>query len=64
MNFGLSRGIAVSPSLIGTALSRFLTSKTVGVLTNVPGPRTPMTLAGAVVDGVVGWAPSSRRRRR
>ena len=59
MNLGLSRGIAVSPSLIGTALSRFLTSKTVGVLTNVPGPRTPMTLAGAVVDGVVGWAPSS-----
>jgi WS/DGAT/MGAT family acyltransferase len=59
MNFALSRAIAVSPSLLGTALSRFLTAKTVGVLTNVPGPRAPMTLAGAVVDGVVGWAPSS-----
>lgn len=59
MNFGLSRGIAVSPSLVGTTLSRFLTGKTVGVLTNVPGPRAPMALAGAVVDGVVGWAPCS-----
>lgn len=59
INFGLSRGIALSPSLLGTAVSRFLTSKTVGVLTNVPGPRVPMALAGAVVDGVVGWAPCS-----
>jgi WS/DGAT/MGAT family acyltransferase len=59
MNFGLSQAIAVSPSILGTALSRFLTAKTVGVLTNVPGPRTPMSLAGAVVEGVVGWAPSS-----
>lgn len=29
------------------------------MLTNVPGPRQPMTLAGTEVDGVLGWAPCS-----
>ena len=29
------------------------------MLTNVPGPRTTMDLAGAPVAGVVGWAPTS-----
>lgn len=58
----VARGIAVSPSPFGTGLSRMLAGKAVGVLTNVPGPRTPMALAGAPVAGVVGWAPSSGRQ--
>jgi len=37
-------------------------ARAVGVLTNVPGPRTRMTLAGAEVDGIVGWAPCSGRQ--
>ena len=44
------------------AVNRFFGAKGVGVLTNVPGPRTPMTLAGAPVAGVVGWAPTSMRQ--
>ncbi|SFF05589.1 wax ester/triacylglycerol synthase domain-containing protein [Blastococcus tunisiensis] len=59
MNFGLQRGIALSPSLVGTAVSRLLAAKAVGVLTNVPGPPAPMALAGARVAGAVGWAPCS-----
>jgi diacylglycerol O-acyltransferase / wax synthase len=56
-----AEAIALTPSPLGAAVSRFLAAKAVGVLTNVPGPRTSMTLAGARVSGVVGWAPPSGR---
>lgn len=59
ITFGLQRGIAQAPSRLATALTNYFANKAVGVLTNVPGPRQPMTLAGAEVDGVLGWAPCS-----
>lgn len=34
-------------------------NRTVGTLTNVPGPDMPVYLAGSLVDGMVGWAPIS-----
>jgi diacylglycerol O-acyltransferase / wax synthase len=55
-------GIAVSPAPLASALSAFLAAKAVGVLTNVPGPRRPMALAGAPVEGMVGWAPTSGKQ--
>ena len=61
LTFGLSRAIALAPVGIGSAAINFLASKAVGVLTDVPGPRTQMALAGAPVAGVVGWAPTSAR---
>lgn len=33
------------------------TNRTIGTLTNVPGPPVPVYLAGALVEGMVGWAP-------
>ncbi|MGZ4507117.1 MAG: WS/DGAT domain-containing protein [Blastococcus sp.] len=57
----IAQGLALMPTELGAALSRVLAAKAVGVLTNVPGPRSPMTLAGARVTGVVGWAPPSGR---
>jgi diacylglycerol O-acyltransferase len=59
ITFGLSRGIAMTPAPIGARLSGSLAGKAVGVLTNVPGPREPMALAGAGVAGMVAWAPCS-----
>ena len=59
LTYGLAWGIARSPSLVGTTASRIMADKAVGVLTNVPGPRTPMSLAGARVEGAVAWAPCS-----
>lgn len=55
-------GIAMSPTPLAKAVSEFLAAKAVGVLTNVPGPRGPMALAGARVEGMVGWAPTSGRQ--
>lgn len=59
LTFGVQYAIAQSPAALGLPASRFFAGKAVGVLTNVPGPRTPMTLAGARVEGIVGWAPCS-----
>jgi WS/DGAT/MGAT family acyltransferase len=58
----LARTLAILPTPVGTSLMRFFAGKAVGVLTNVPGPRTAMALAGAPVAGVVGWAPTSARQ--
>jgi diacylglycerol O-acyltransferase len=35
------------------------TTRTIGTLTNVPGPPVPVYLAGSRVEGMVGWAPVS-----
>ncbi|HXV93557.1 MAG TPA: WS/DGAT domain-containing protein [Pseudonocardia sp.] len=59
LTYALARGIALGPTGVGTRASDLLAAKAVGVLTNVPGPRAPMAIAGARVDGVVGWAPCS-----
>ena len=34
-------------------------NRTLGTLTNVPGPPMPVYLAGSQVEGIVGWAPIS-----
>ncbi len=34
-------------------------NRSLGTLTNVPGPPTPVYLAGSLVEGIVGWAPVS-----
>ncbi len=57
--FGVQRTISQAPDVVATRLTNFFANKAVGVLTNVPGPRQPMTLAGTEVDGVLGWAPCS-----
>jgi len=59
ITFGVQRGISVAPRPVSTALTDFFANKAVGVLTNVPGPRAPLTFAGAGVHQVIGFAPSS-----
>ncbi|NQU38014.1 MAG: DUF1298 domain-containing protein [Actinobacteria bacterium] len=59
LTFGVQRGIATAPNLLSVALTNYFANKAVGVLTNVPGPRSPMRLAGTEVEGVLGWAPCS-----
>jgi len=59
VTFGIQWLVAEAPRSVAVALTNLFANKTVGVLTNVPGPRTPMTFAGAPVAGMLGWAPCS-----
>ena len=57
--FRLQAAIAgVSQGLYEASVDLF-TKRTLGVLTNVPGPPIPVYLAGALVDTIIGWAPVS-----
>lgn len=40
----------------------FFANKAIGVTTNVAGPRSPRTLAGVPLSGVLGWVPGSGRQ--
>lgn len=59
MLYGVQRVVAETPAAISVRLTNFVANKTVGMITNVPGPRTPMALAGTEVTGILGWVPSS-----
>ncbi len=59
LTFGIQWLVAEAPRTVAVSLTNLFANKTVGVLTNVPGPRTPMTFAGAPVAGMLGWAPCS-----
>jgi WS/DGAT/MGAT family acyltransferase len=56
--FGVQRVIADSPRAVADRLTDFFSSKTIGQLTNVPGPRVQLSLAGAPVRSVLGWVPT------
>ncbi len=57
--FGVQQAIARSPSIVARRVTDFFSGKTVGQLSNVPGPRIPMTMAGAPVRSILGWVPTS-----
>lgn len=57
--FGLQRSMSFSPAAVATFMTNFFANKSVGVLTNVPGPTGPMTFADIPVTQVVGFAPCS-----
>ncbi len=58
-------GFAVQETVSGLSRTLYeaavdlLANRSVGVLTNVPGPPRTVYLAGSRVEGVVGWAPLS-----
>lgn len=59
ITFGVQRVISQTPERLGVFLTNFFANKAVGVLTNVPGPRSQIALAGTPVEAMLGWAPSS-----
>lgn len=59
MVYGVQRAVAMTPQTVSENLTRFVANKSVGLLTNVPGPRAPIYLAGHKVEGVLGWVPTS-----
>ena len=59
MVFGLQKIVARTPRAIAVPLTNMVANRNTGVLTNVPGPTGPMSLAGTEVSGIVGWNPTS-----
>jgi len=59
MVYGFQKAIAATPPPVAVGLTDFVANKTVGVLTNVPGPGVPLYLAGTRVTGVLGWVPTA-----
>lgn len=57
--YGLQKAVGGLPLTLAESVTDLVAEKTVGVLTNVPGPRAPMALAGSEVRGVLGWVPTS-----
>ena len=57
--FRLQEVIAGLSRAMYEASVQLFTNRTLGVLTNVPGPPFPVYLAGALVEGIAGWAPVS-----
>jgi WS/DGAT/MGAT family acyltransferase len=55
--FGVLAGLGASPKVVEDIGVAFFGSKAAGVVTNVPGPREPVYLAGARVAGFIGWVP-------
>ncbi len=54
----LSAG-GLTPVGVESRIVNFFSSKATAVMTNVPGPREPVYLAGSRVDTVLIWAPAS-----
>lgn len=57
--YGVQRAVAETPAPVSVRLTNFVANKAVGVITNVPGPRAPMALAGTLVTGILGWVPAT-----
>ncbi len=59
--FGVLSLMGLAPVEVEQVGLRFFGSKATTVLTNVPGPREPLYLAGRKIDRVMFWVPQSGR---
>ncbi len=57
--FGLLSLMGLAPVEVEQLGLRFFGSKATAVLTNVPGPRAPLYMAGRKIDKVMFWVPQS-----
>ena len=59
ISYGLLGALGKAPLQVEKRLIDLFSSKGTAVITNVPGPREKVFLAGTPVAGVLVWAPSS-----
>jgi WS/DGAT/MGAT family acyltransferase len=57
--YGILELMGLTPAPVEARLIDYFTAKGSLVLTNVPGPARPLTVAGAQLKGVLVWAPCS-----
>jgi hypothetical protein len=56
---GLLAAMGTGPRMLQDALLHALARNASGVMTNVPGPQTPLYLAGAPIESLMFWVPQS-----
>lgn len=59
VSYGMLGAIGAAPATIEQRLLELFSAAGSAVMTNVPGPREPVYLAGTPVRGVLVWAPTS-----
>jgi diacylglycerol O-acyltransferase / wax synthase len=59
VSYGMLGAIGATPAAIEQRLLEMFSAAGSTVMTNVPGPREPVYLAGTPVRGVIVWAPTS-----
>lgn len=57
--YGILELIGLAPAAVERLAIDIFASKGTGVMTNVPGPRHEVTLAGVPLRGSIGWGPTS-----
>ncbi len=61
VSFGVLSLMGLAPVEVEQLGLRFFGSKATAVLTNVPGPREPLYMAGRKIDKIMFWVPQSGR---
>lgn len=59
LGYVLLRSLPLVPEAVAAPIVNLFANKSVGQITNVPGPQVLMSLAGTPVHGVLGWVPLS-----
>lgn len=59
VNFGLLNAIGATPERVERVVVDIFGSKASAIMTNVPGPRAPLHLAGVQIAGMQFWVPQS-----
>jgi diacylglycerol O-acyltransferase len=59
VTYGILGAMGHTPPVVESRLVDLLSSKATMVLTNVPGPRQRLALAGVPLEGILVWAPCS-----
>jgi diacylglycerol O-acyltransferase / wax synthase len=59
VTLGLLTALGYAPKMVQDRLFNLLLSRATAVMTNVPGPQTPLYLAGSLIKQVMFWVPQS-----
>jgi len=51
--------LGLLPAQVEDLSTQFFSGKVAATVSNVPGPQTPITIAGSEVAGIIGWVPGA-----
>jgi WS/DGAT/MGAT family acyltransferase len=59
ITYGLLAAVGHAPRAVQDPILQFMANKTTAVMTNVPGPGAPMSMAGRTLSRMMFWVPQS-----